>query len=94
MSIFFSLNIVSLLVGFSFFFLVYVGGVLCVFIPLLHSSLVLFILSVLGLWEFLWRAGSYFSSCVGLRCVECWAGTIYLSASLGWMAGLYRFSLL
>jgi hypothetical protein len=31
---------------------------------------------------------------MGLRCVECRAGTIYLSASLGWMAGLYRFSFL
>jgi hypothetical protein len=35
-----------------------------------------------------------FSFCVGLRCVECRAGTIYLSASLGWVAGLYRFFLL
>jgi hypothetical protein len=33
-----------------------------------------------------------FSFCVGLRCVECRSGTIYLSASLGWVAGLYRFS--
>ncbi len=33
-----------------------------------------------------------FSFCVGLRCEECWSGTIYLSASLGWVAGLYRFS--
>ena len=32
-----------------------------------------------------------FSVCVGLRCVECRSGTIYLSASLGWVAGLYRF---
>ncbi len=37
----------------------------CVFIHLLHSSLVLFILGVLGPWEFLWRAGSYFSSVWG-----------------------------
>ena len=28
---------------------------------------------------------------MGLRCVECRSGTIYLSASLGWVAGLYRF---
>ncbi len=35
-----------------------------------------------------------FSFCVGLRCVECRAGTIYLSVSLGWVAGLYRFFLL
>ena len=33
-----------------------------------------------------------FSFCVGLRCVECRSGTIYLSASLEWVAGLYRFS--
>ncbi len=32
-----------------------------------------------------------FSFCVGFRCVECRSGTIYLSASLGWVAGLYRF---
>ena len=32
-----------------------------------------------------------FSFCVGLRCVECRSGTIYLSASRGWVAGLYRF---
>ncbi len=32
-----------------------------------------------------------FSFCVGLRCVECQSGTIYLSASLGWVAGLSRF---
>jgi hypothetical protein len=30
--------------------------------------------------------------CVGFRCVECRSGTIYLSASLEWVAGLYRFS--
>ncbi len=45
-----------------------------------------------------WVSGSFSGEpghiffCVGLRCVECWAGTIYLSASLGWVAGLYRFS--
>ncbi len=31
-----------------------------------------------------------FSFCVGFRCVECRSGTIYLDASLGWVAGLYR----
>ena len=45
MVFFFSLNVVFLLVGFSFFF---VRGVSCVFIHLLRSSLVLFILGVLG----------------------------------------------
>jgi hypothetical protein len=63
MSFFFSLNIVFLLVG--FFFVLFVGGVSCVFIHLLRSFLVLFILGVLGPWEFLWRAGSYFSSVWG-----------------------------
>ncbi len=32
-----------------------------------------------------------FFFCVGLRCVECRSGTIYLSASRGWVAGLYGF---
>jgi hypothetical protein len=49
---------------------------------------------------YFWRAGSLgvslagrviFSFCVGFRCVECRSGTIYLSASLGWVAGLYGF---
>ena len=48
MVFFFSLNIVFLLVGFSFFFVLFVGSASCVFIHLLHSSLVLFILGVLG----------------------------------------------
>jgi hypothetical protein len=64
----------------------------CVY-PFITLVSCLIILCVLGLWEFLWRAGS-FSFCVELRCVECRAGTIYLGASLGWMAGLYRFSFL
>ncbi len=33
-----------------------------------------------------------FFFCVGLRFVECRAGTIYLGVSLGWVAGLYGFS--
>ncbi len=33
-----------------------------------------------------------FSFCVGLRFVECRAGTIYLGISLGSVAGLYGFS--
>jgi hypothetical protein len=49
---------------------------------------------------YFWRAGSLgvslagrviFSFCVGLRFVECQAGTIYLGVSLGWVAGLYGF---
>ncbi len=61
---------------------------MCVYL-LLRSSLVLFILSVLGPWEFSGGSGHIFF-CMGLRCVECRAGTIYLSASLGRVAGLYR----
>ncbi len=33
-----------------------------------------------------------FSVCIGLHCVECRSGTIYLSACLEWVAGLYIFS--
>ncbi len=44
-------------------------------------------------WRFHWRAGSFFFFFLGLRYVKCRAGTIYLSASLEWMAGLLRFSL-
>jgi hypothetical protein len=62
MVFFFSLNVVFLLVGFSFFF---VRGVSCVFIHLLRSSLVLFILGVLGPRGFFWRAWSYFPSAWG-----------------------------
>ena len=51
--------------GIFFFFVIFVGGVSCVFIHVLRSSLVLFILGVLGPWEFLWRAGSYFPNAWG-----------------------------
>ena len=44
-----------------------------------------------SLWSFSGGPGHIFF-CVGLRFVECRAGTIYLGASLGWVAGLYRFS--
>jgi hypothetical protein len=91
MAFFFSLNIVFS-VGIFFFFVVFVGGILCVYLThLLRSSLVLFILGVLGSWEFPWRAGSYFF-CVGLACVESWSGTIYLSFSLGGWRGRTGFS--
>ncbi len=56
----------------------------------IYSSLVLFILGVLGPWEFSGGPGHIFF-CVWLRCVECRSGTIYLSASPGRVAGLYRF---
>ncbi len=64
MSFSFSLNIFYFGEVF-FFFVVFVSGVLCVFIHLLHLSLVLFILGVLGSWEFFWRAGSCFLSAWG-----------------------------
>ena len=78
---------------FSFFiFVVFVGGVLCLFY--FYDTCLWFCL--------FWACESgvslagrvIFSFCVGLRCVECRSGTIYLSASLGWVAGLYRFFLL
>ena len=70
--------------------IVFVSGV---FIYLLHLSLALFVLGVLGPGEFLWRAGSY------IFCGDSavWsAGPVQfnLSTLLEWMAGLYRFSLL
>ncbi len=86
----FSLKIVFLLVG-SSFSVVFVGGVLCVYLSLLHSSLVCLFWTCESL-EVSLAGLVIFSFCVGLRCVECWSGTIYLSASLGWVAGLYRFS--
>ncbi len=62
---------------------------------------ILFITLVSG-FVYFGRAGSLgvslagrviFSFCMGLRCVECRSGTIYLSACLEWVAGgLYRFS--
>jgi hypothetical protein len=51
--------------GIFFFSFLFVGGVSCVFIHLLRSSLVLFILGVLGPRGFFWRAGSYFPSAWG-----------------------------
>ncbi len=59
MSFFFSLNVVFLLVGFSFLFL-FVGGVSCIFIHLLRLSLVLFILGVLGPRGFSGGPGHFF----------------------------------
>jgi hypothetical protein len=91
MVFFFSLNIVFLLVGFSFFFVLFVGGVSCVFIHLLRSSLVLFYFGCAESLGVSLAGRVIFSFCVGLRCVECRSGTIYLSASLGWVAGLYGF---
>ncbi len=91
MAFFFSLNIVFFLVGFFVFFLFICWRCfVCIysFITLVSCSV------------YFGRAGSLgvslagrviFSFCVGLRCVECRSGTIYLSVSLGWVAGLYRF---
>ncbi len=61
-------------------------------LSLLHSSLVLFIFGRVSPLEVSLAGRVIFAFRVGLRCVECRSGTIYLSASLGWVAGLYRFS--
>ncbi len=87
------LNISFLLVGFFLFLLLFVGGVSCVFY-LYYARLWFVYFGRVSPWRFLWRAGSYFSICMRLHCVESRAGTIYLSASLRWVAELYRFSLL
>ncbi len=63
----------------------------------------LYIITLLSGSVYFGRAGSLgvslagrviFSFCVRLRFVACRAGTIYLGASLGWVAGLYGFFLL
>ncbi len=85
----FSLNIVFPLVG-SSFSVVFVGDVLCVYLYIYYTRL--------WFWA-CWVSGSFSGGpghiffLRGVRCVECRAGTIYLSASLGWVAGLYRFFL-
>ncbi len=76
--------------GFSFFFVLFVGGASCVLIYLLHLSLVC-LFWVCESLEVSLAGRVIFSVCVGLCCVECRPGTIYLSASLGWVAGLYKF---
>jgi hypothetical protein len=68
MAIFFSLNIVFFLVVFLFVFVVFTGCISCVFVPLLPSSLVLFIFGA-GFVGIFWRAGSYFPCvCVAPLC--------------------------
>ena len=76
--------------GNFFFFFLFVGSVSCVFVHLLRSSLVLFYFGRAESLGISLSGRVMFSFCVGLRCVECRSGTIYLSASLGWVAGLYR----
>ncbi len=61
------------------------------YLSIYYARVFLFILGVLGPWGVSLAGRVIFSFCVGLRCVECRSGTIYLSASLGWVAGLYRF---
>jgi hypothetical protein len=77
--------------GISLFFVVFIGGVSCVFI---------YLITLVSGSVYFGRAGSLgvslagrviFSFCVGLRFVTCRAGTINLGASLGWVAGLYGF---
>ena len=78
------------LVRFLFIFIVLSGGVSCVFVHLLLSSLVLFTFGAGFVGTFLaGRVVSFFY--VRLRYVECRAGTIYLSVGLEWVAGLYGF---
>ncbi len=90
----FSLNFFFLLVGFLLFSVVFTGGVSCVFVHLLHSSLVSVYFGRAGSLRFSLAGRVIFFFCVGLRCVECRAGTIYLSVGLEWVAGLYGFFLL
>ncbi len=77
--------------GIFLFFVVFVGGDLCVLLHLLLSSLVLFIFGRAGSLGVSLAGRVIFSFCVGLRCVECRASTIYLGVSPGWVAGLYEF---
>ena len=91
MVFFFSLNAVFLLVGFSFFLFLFVGGASCVFY-LYYTRLWFCLFWACESLEVSLAGRVIFSFCVGLRCVECRSGTIYLSASLEWVAGLYRFS--
>jgi hypothetical protein len=79
-----------LLVRFLFFLVVFTGGVSCVFVHLLPSSLVLFILGA-GFLGISLAGRVIFSFCVGLRCVQCRSGTIYLGASLGGWRGCTGF---
>jgi len=90
MVFFFSLNIFFLLVGFSFFRFICRRCFVCIYLFITLVSK-LFILGVLGPWGFLWRAGSYFPSAWDSAVWSAWSGTIYLSAGLEWVAGLYGF---
>ncbi len=69
---------------------VFPSGVSCVFVNLLPLSLVLFIFGA-GFLGYLSGGLGQIFSCVWVRCVECRAGTIYLSVGLEWVAGLYGF---
>ncbi len=90
MSFSFSLNICFYFgENFPFFLVVFVGRVLCVVIHLLHSSLVLFILGVLGSWEFSGGPGHVFF----LRGAPLWRMSVrynLFERQRGWVAGLYR----
>jgi hypothetical protein len=88
----FSLNVVFLLVGFSFFLFLFVGGASCVFY-FYYTRLWFCLFWACESLEVSLAGWVIFSFCVGLCCVECRSGTIYLSACLEWVAGLYRFFL-
>ena len=78
--------------GSFFFFLFSVTFVSDVCLSIYYTCFLLCLLLVCWVREN-FSGGPGHRFCVGLRCVECRAGTLYLSASLEWMAGLYRFSL-
>ncbi len=61
----FILKMVFLLVGFSFFPFVFVGGVLCVCLSIYYTRLLFCLFWACESVEFLWRAGSYFLSVWG-----------------------------
>ncbi len=88
--VFLFLNVVFLLVGFSFFLFICRRCFVCIYSFITPVSCSVYFGCAGSPGVFL--AGRViFSFRVGLRCVECRSGTIYLSASLGWVAGLYRF---
>ena len=92
----------SIIASFLLEYFLYSGGIfLFLFRCICRRCFVFIYLYDLFLWFCLfWACESgvslagrvIFSFCVGLRCVECRFGTIYLGASLGCMAGQYGFS--
>jgi hypothetical protein len=75
--------------GFFFFVLRYFVSGVCLSIRILVSCF--FILGVLGPWEFLWRAGSYYFCVCDSTVWSAGPVQFYLGTFLERMAGLYRF---